>query len=481
MYNTGVEIPRVSFSALSYSGIPVNSFFMGFDSDNLGKLSKLDNTGTVTVIEGGGSGGGISLTDLSVNAPLTYNNITGVFNIGQSSGSTSGFLSLTDWNTFNNKQGALTLTTTGSSGAATLVGNTLNIPQYSGGGGGGISLTSLSANAPITYNNTNGVFSINQANGSTNGYLSSTDWTTFNSKQGAITLTTTGTSGAATLVGNTLNIPQYSGGGGGLSGSGSFPRMAMWSTSNTLQNSAVRNVSDRLGVNADPIPGVCMYLQTGTSHNFGLSIETLNTTTNTVIEARAITAATNDNRGIYIRAENGSEDNIGIESITEGVGAASKTYGIRSSATGGFENNGISISSTGIGGTSSAYGINSLVSDGQTSYGIYSLVQTSIANSDNVGGYFSVNQSGPITTNTAIGIVSKVFPTGPRLSSNAYFAQFTKHGVSSTNTVVCCDNSSGYADWGKVTSSYTTGASGTFTSADGKTITVTNGLITSIV
>lgn len=33
------------------------------------------------------------------------------------------------------KQGALTLTTTGSSGAATLVGNTLNIPQYSGGGG----------------------------------------------------------------------------------------------------------------------------------------------------------------------------------------------------------------------------------------------------------------------------------------------------------------------------------------------------------
>lgn len=34
------------------------------------------------------------------------------------------------------------------------------------------------------------------------------------SKQNAITLTTTGTSGAATLVGDTLNIPQYSGGGG---------------------------------------------------------------------------------------------------------------------------------------------------------------------------------------------------------------------------------------------------------------------------
>lgn len=58
------------------------------------------------------------------------------------------------------KQGTLTLTTTNTSGASTLVGSTLNIPQY----------------------------------------------------QGALTLTTTGTSGAATLVGTTLNIPQYQGG-----------------------------------------------------------------------------------------------------------------------------------------------------------------------------------------------------------------------------------------------------------------------------
>lgn len=43
------------------------------------------------------------------------------------------------------------------------------------------------------------------------GLLSSTDWTTFNNKQDAITLTTLGTSGAATLIGSTLNIPQYAG------------------------------------------------------------------------------------------------------------------------------------------------------------------------------------------------------------------------------------------------------------------------------
>ena len=41
------------------------------------------------------------------------------------------------------------------------------------------------------------------------GALSAADWTTFNSKQGAITLTTATTSGPATLIGNTLNIPNY--------------------------------------------------------------------------------------------------------------------------------------------------------------------------------------------------------------------------------------------------------------------------------
>jgi hypothetical protein len=40
----------------------------------------------------------------------------------------------------------------------------------------------------------------------------------YDGKQNTLTLTTTGTSGAATLVGSTLNIPQYSGGASGLQG-----------------------------------------------------------------------------------------------------------------------------------------------------------------------------------------------------------------------------------------------------------------------
>lgn len=44
--------------------------------------------------------------------------------------------------------------------------------------------------------------------------VSTATQTALNAKQDTLTLTTTGTSGAATLVGSTLNIPQYSGGGG---------------------------------------------------------------------------------------------------------------------------------------------------------------------------------------------------------------------------------------------------------------------------
>ena len=63
--------------------------------------------------------------------------------------------------------------------------------------------------SPITSSG-NITINIPTASATNRGLLSSADWTTFNSKQQAITLTTTGTSGAATLVSGTLNIPNYS-------------------------------------------------------------------------------------------------------------------------------------------------------------------------------------------------------------------------------------------------------------------------------
>ena len=88
-----------------------------------------------------------------------------------------------------------------------------------GGGGGSGTVTSVATTAPITGGTitTSGTIGITQANGSTDGYLSSANWNTFNNKQNAITLTTTGSGGSATLVGSTLNIPQYAGQGSGTS------------------------------------------------------------------------------------------------------------------------------------------------------------------------------------------------------------------------------------------------------------------------
>ena len=100
----------------------------------------------------------------------------------------------------------LSLTTTGTSGAATLAGSVLNIPIY----------------------------------------------------QGQLTLTTTGTSGAATLVGTTLNIPQYSGGGGGGTPAGSAGEVQFNSTPAgsfaASSNLAWDNTNVRLNIGAPLTP-----------------------------------------------------------------------------------------------------------------------------------------------------------------------------------------------------------------------------------
>ena len=116
---------------------------------------------------------------------------------------------------------AINLTTTGNSGAATY-NNTngfFNIPEYTLSGLGGVPLTrqltingtafdlsanrswnvgtvtSVGTNAPLTGGTItgSGTIGITQATSSTDGYLSSTDWTTFNSKQNVITNPVTGT------------------------------------------------------------------------------------------------------------------------------------------------------------------------------------------------------------------------------------------------------------------------------------------------
>lgn len=125
-------------------------------------------TGTVT---------NIATTWPIIGWPITT---TGTIGITQATTSTDGYLSRTDRNTFNNKQNAISLTTTGSSGAATFVANVLNIPDYGSALSGYVPYTGATANVNIghfTYigdslraNDTAGVL-IESANGTDIGLL----------------------------------------------------------------------------------------------------------------------------------------------------------------------------------------------------------------------------------------------------------------------------------------------------------------------
>lgn len=116
-----------------------------------------------------------------------FNASAGVISLDYANGqvassSQNGFLSSTNWSTFNGKQNAISLTTTGTSGAATFDGTTLNIPQYAGATYTFTASDFNESGTTISIDYTNG----QAASGSTKGFLSSTDWTTFNNKQATL-------------------------------------------------------------------------------------------------------------------------------------------------------------------------------------------------------------------------------------------------------------------------------------------------------
>lgn len=178
------------------------------------------------------------------NSPLLEN--TGIVSLPKATSVTSGYLSSADWNTFNNKlsvatgqaalntkvtantaitagtktkitfdskglitggsnalttdiaegtnkyytdarsRAAISLTTSGTSGAATYNNATgvLNIPQYNGG-----NVTSYNFASPLVVNT--GTVSLPQATSAIAGYLTASDWSTFNDKLSTATAAST--------------------------------------------------------------------------------------------------------------------------------------------------------------------------------------------------------------------------------------------------------------------------------------------------
>jgi hypothetical protein len=229
-YNSSTGV--FSYSGTVYTDASIRALISLTTTGNSGVSSYNNTTGVLNVPNYTLAGlGGISLTSLSGTAPITYNSSTGAIGITQANTSTNGFLSSTDWNTFNGKQSALTL------GNVTEVAS--NVLMFPDGG----------------TNKTIGNLSIQvvQSGASTNGYLSSTDWTTFNNKQATVTLTTTGTSGAATFSAGTLNIPQYQAVlTNPVTGTGTTNFVTKWTSSSAIGNSSIFDDGTNLGIGMTP-------------------------------------------------------------------------------------------------------------------------------------------------------------------------------------------------------------------------------------
>jgi len=135
-------------------------------------------------------GNGTALAAATISAPLSYTG--GTLSIPVATSSANGYLSSTDWTTFNNK------------GSGTVTSVTGTAPVVSSGG----ATPAISMAAATT---------------SVNGYLTSTDWNTFNNKGSgtvtsvaALTLGTSGTDLTSTVATGTttpvitLNVPTAS-------------------------------------------------------------------------------------------------------------------------------------------------------------------------------------------------------------------------------------------------------------------------------
>ena len=201
---SGTGFVKISGSTISYDN---STYALDSDVVKLTGNQTIGSTKTFSLATKNNSG--ILLSDTSsTSAPSGYISLAG-YNYTTSRGllinlASQSYLFLFNTAagnsyTFPNATGTLALTSDLTGGTVTSVA-ALTI------GTSGTDLSSSVANSTTTP-----VITLNvpTASATNRGALSSADWTTFNNKQATITLTTTGTSGAATFTSNTLNIPNY--------------------------------------------------------------------------------------------------------------------------------------------------------------------------------------------------------------------------------------------------------------------------------
>ena len=279
----------------------------------------LDTTsyGTGTVTSVAALTLGTTGTDLSSSVANSTTTPVITLNVPTASATNRGALSSADWTTFNGKESVLTF-----SSPLVRTTNTISIP---------VATTSV------------------------NGYLSSTDWTTFNAKQNAITLTTTGTSGAATLVGATLNIPQYQGVlTNPVTGTGTTNTLPKFTAASTIGNSNITDsgtlitlgsnsyLNGNVGIGSTPSTNIGLLV----SRNITGGVTSYGTYSNGTIQSDVTTNATFNATFIGTAAASFTVNNVYghyVAGTTIGAGSAISTqqaYYAHSNFTGATNNYG---------------------------------------------------------------------------------------------------------------------------------------------
>jgi hypothetical protein len=235
---------------------------------------------------------------LSAGTGISYNSTTGAISYSGTVYTDSSIRAL------------LSLTTTGSSGASTYNSTTgvINVPNYTLAGLGGISLTSLSGGTGITYNNTTGAISYSgtvYTDASVRALISASGAVSYNNTTGVISLTSgnlteatssvltiTGGTGAVLGSGTSIQVKQAS---STVSG---FLSSTDWSTFNGKASALSGTTNYHAKFTSSTTIGNSIIFDNGT--NVGIGTTTLSASTNyTALNINGTTGSE-----IYLKASN---------------------------------------------------------------------------------------------------------------------------------------------------------------------------------
>jgi hypothetical protein len=231
----GTTIGQSMFTLTNPSAIT----FPRFNADNTVSALTAANfrsaigAGTVTTVNAASTSGNPISIDNNTTTPT--------IELLSATSARNGYLTSTDWTTFNNKQAALGFTPANS---------TINIATTAPLQGGG----NLTANRTL---------SITQATTSVNGFLTSTDWNTFNNKvnlsdtldmlspyfRDADTSLLNLTSRFAAKQNNLTNP---------VTGTGTTNNLPLFTGTSTLGNSVIQQSSNNIGINTTPFASLTL-------------------------------------------------------------------------------------------------------------------------------------------------------------------------------------------------------------------------------